>query len=244
LTQYIIELQTAMTEVWEIAADRRAHAQDRSRQRHQPTRPIHQFQPGDLFFKRSIPQCHILDPDDLIAHRISLKLQDRYTGPHVVIHQLSPVTYRCSVNGRIQVVHLNYTMYATNDATYLMTKILSKNVQQRKHRTMSLNFVTPTTSSLSNMTNKRRKKKHLNSSATTLSMMGTKNKNVVKIMTWSPGEHWEDYQADDTADYVISWTINLTDIININLPKTNYLSKNYPRTLPTGTIQDELPTIF
>jgi hypothetical protein len=88
-----IELQT------EVAADRR--------QRHQSTRPIHQFLPGDLIFKRFIPQRHILDVDDLTAHRISLKLQDRYTGPHVVIRQLSPVTYRCSVNGRIQVVHLN-----------------------------------------------------------------------------------------------------------------------------------------
>jgi hypothetical protein len=66
-----------------------------------------QFQPGDLFFKRSIPQSHILDPDDFTAHRLSLKLQDRHTGPHVVIRQLSPVIYRCSVNRRIQVVHLN-----------------------------------------------------------------------------------------------------------------------------------------
>jgi hypothetical protein len=56
-----------------------------------------QFQPGGLFFKRSIPQRHILDPDDLTAHRIFLKLQDRCTGPHVVIRQRSPVTYRCSV---------------------------------------------------------------------------------------------------------------------------------------------------
>jgi hypothetical protein len=97
-----------MLDAWETAADRKTHAQGHIQQHHlRHTRPVHQFQPGDLFFKRSIPQLLILDPDDFTAHRLSLKLQDRYTGPHVVIRQLSPVTYRCSINGRIQVVHLN-----------------------------------------------------------------------------------------------------------------------------------------
>jgi hypothetical protein len=108
LAEYILELQQVMLDAWETAADRKTHAQGHIQQHHlRHTRPVHQFQPGDLFFKRSIPERHILDPDDFTAHRLSLKLQDRYTGPHVVIRQLSPVTYRCSINGRIQVVHLN-----------------------------------------------------------------------------------------------------------------------------------------
>jgi hypothetical protein len=75
----------------ETAVDRKMHAQGHIQQHYlRHTRPVHQFQPGDLFFKRSIPQRHILDPDDFTAHRLSLKLQDRYTGPHVVIRQLSP----------------------------------------------------------------------------------------------------------------------------------------------------------
>jgi hypothetical protein len=108
LAEYILELQQVMVDAWENAANRKMPAQGHIQQNHlRRTRPVHQFQPGDLFFKRSIPQRHILDPDDFTAHRLFLKLQDRYTGPHVVIRQFSPVTYRCSINGRIQVVHLN-----------------------------------------------------------------------------------------------------------------------------------------
>jgi hypothetical protein len=97
-----------MLDAWEMAADRKMHAQGHIQQHHlRHTQPVHQFEPGDLFFNRSITQSHILDPDVFTAHRLSLKPQDRYTGPHVVIRQLTPVTYRCSVNERIQVVHLN-----------------------------------------------------------------------------------------------------------------------------------------
>jgi hypothetical protein len=61
LAEYILELQQIMLDTWETAADRKTHAQGHIQQHHlRHTRPVHQFQPGDLFFKRSIPQRHTL----------------------------------------------------------------------------------------------------------------------------------------------------------------------------------------
>jgi hypothetical protein len=59
LLEYILDLQQVMLEAWEVAVDKKFRAQENIQRRQQPTRSIHQFQPVDLFFKRSIPQCHI-----------------------------------------------------------------------------------------------------------------------------------------------------------------------------------------
>jgi hypothetical protein len=70
LAAYILELQQVILEAWEIASNRKTHAQGHIQQHHfRQTRPAHQFQPSDLFFKRSIPQRHVLDPDDFPAAR-------------------------------------------------------------------------------------------------------------------------------------------------------------------------------
>jgi hypothetical protein len=51
LAEYIYELQQVMLDAWETAADRKTHAQGHFQQHHlHHTRPVHQFQPGDLFF--------------------------------------------------------------------------------------------------------------------------------------------------------------------------------------------------
>jgi hypothetical protein len=55
LVEYSLELQQIILEAWETAADRKTHAQVHIHQHHLfHTRPVHQFQPGDLFFKSSI----------------------------------------------------------------------------------------------------------------------------------------------------------------------------------------------
>jgi hypothetical protein len=78
LAEYILELKQIMLKSWKTAADRKTHDQGHIQQHHLlHTRPVHQFQPGDSFFKRSIPQYHIIDPDDFTAHRLSLKLKIR-----------------------------------------------------------------------------------------------------------------------------------------------------------------------
>ena len=63
-----------------------------------------EYKKGDQFYLRVIPSCFYIDDADS-KHRLSSKLQHRYTGPHVVESAINPVTYRAIVNGKIKVVN-------------------------------------------------------------------------------------------------------------------------------------------
>ena len=74
---------------------------------HKPARterPFKEYAPGDQFYLRTLPSRFYID-DGSNKHRLSSKLQRRYTGPHVVQSVINPVTYRAIVNGKIRVVH-------------------------------------------------------------------------------------------------------------------------------------------
>ena len=59
---------------------------------------------GEFFYMKSLPKRY-LNIKGKKKEKLSLKLQERWTGPHVVLHVYNPVLYRCSVNNRIRNVH-------------------------------------------------------------------------------------------------------------------------------------------
>ena len=66
-----------------------------------------QYKPNDTFYVRKIPKREFKDPKDEELHKINAKLQDRYSGPHQVIEQMNPVQYKCLINGKEKLVHVN-----------------------------------------------------------------------------------------------------------------------------------------
>jgi hypothetical protein len=66
-----------------------------------------QYKPNDTFYVRRIPKREFKDPKDEELHKINAKLQDRFSGPHQVIMQINPVQYKCLINGKEKLIHVN-----------------------------------------------------------------------------------------------------------------------------------------
>jgi len=66
-----------------------------------------QYKPNDTFYVRRIPKREFKDPKDEELHKINAKLQDRFSGPHQVIMQMNPVQYKCLINGKEKLIHVN-----------------------------------------------------------------------------------------------------------------------------------------
>ena len=132
LDEWIVHLQEVMTEAWVSAARQRMKEQqqrdiedsekarllskssDPSAKpdptapdvRHSKPRQFKLYSPGDKFYLRSIPlRFYVLKKKD-DQHKLAMKLQARYSGPHEVIEVRNPLVYRCNINGKIRHVHI------------------------------------------------------------------------------------------------------------------------------------------
>ena len=65
------------------------------------------FRPGDTFYMRTLPQLVFEDPIEERQYKLCMKLQNRYHGPHRVLRQVNPVQYKCMVEGKERMVHVN-----------------------------------------------------------------------------------------------------------------------------------------
>ena len=119
IDQYARELAVALHFTWSDIADRVSEKNQRlDRKFARPDllgvhgmfktarteRKFVEYKQGDQFYLRVIPSRFYIDDADS-KHRLSSKLQRRYTGPHVVQSAINPVTYRAIVNGKIKVVN-------------------------------------------------------------------------------------------------------------------------------------------
>jgi hypothetical protein len=119
IDQYAQELALALHFSWSEIADRvtarnekldRKFARADMQGRHGENKPaksermFQEYSVGDQFYLRSYPARFFID-DANIKHKISSKLQRRYSGPHTIVSRKNPVTYRASVNGKIRTVN-------------------------------------------------------------------------------------------------------------------------------------------
>jgi hypothetical protein len=67
-------------------------------------RVFKEYEKGDQFYLRSYPARFFIDDADN-KHKLSSKLQRRYSGPHTILSGVNPVTYKAIVNGKVRTVN-------------------------------------------------------------------------------------------------------------------------------------------
>jgi len=78
------------------------HTQPRDNQR-----PFKPYIVGEQFFFKSVPRRTFKSLEDEQQHKISQKLQFRYSGPHTIVGTINPLVYRATVDGILRTVHAN-----------------------------------------------------------------------------------------------------------------------------------------
>jgi len=76
-----------------------------SKPRRPRKRRYYPYQAGNEFYLRSIPLRFYRNLKDREKHKISLKLQARYSGPHIVLEVINPIIFLCNVNGKLRRIH-------------------------------------------------------------------------------------------------------------------------------------------
>ena len=76
-----------------------------SKPRRPRKRRYYPYNIGDEFYLRSIPLHFYRNLNDRQKHKISLKLQARYSGPHIVLEVINPIIFLCNVNGKLRRIH-------------------------------------------------------------------------------------------------------------------------------------------
>jgi hypothetical protein len=74
---------------------------------HQPRNklPFKPFVVGSYCYLKSIPRRFFRNPTEKKIHKLSSKLQFRYSGPYRIVQVISPVIYKADIHGVIKTVH-------------------------------------------------------------------------------------------------------------------------------------------
>ncbi len=103
---YAAKLSEKMRKLWNEIGERvgttNVEIMNRPRLRKLKFKP---YKPNELFYLKQVGKRLYKNINDKEKHKISLKLQNRYTGPHRVLRLINPVVYEADVNGKIKRVH-------------------------------------------------------------------------------------------------------------------------------------------
>ena len=106
VSEWVDKLSRAMLFTWEMSA-RRIRKNQENVDNVEPGKRVRIFRPfvvGDLFFMRSIPKRTFTDEERKVW-KLTQKLQQRWTGPHLVVEVKNPIIYKCNINGKNRMVH-------------------------------------------------------------------------------------------------------------------------------------------
>jgi hypothetical protein len=119
--EWVSSLQETFASAWQAAAENRVDDQERRDNQKNKTalmaadpnyhprsatpRKYRPFAVGDEFFLKAIPHRRYRDEKSNEYHKLSLKLQHRYTGPHQVIQVINPIVFKCNINGKYRNIH-------------------------------------------------------------------------------------------------------------------------------------------
>jgi hypothetical protein len=106
---YVSQLQEVLLHTWSDMAAIIDHSLDKRDEllKHRNTRVFRPYQPKDTFYMKSNPKLAFIDQDTKEKHKLNLKLQYRWTGPHEVLEVINPTTYYCLVDGKKRALHVS-----------------------------------------------------------------------------------------------------------------------------------------
>ena len=106
ITKYVNNLTKALLFTWQRAGDNIFQSQQAVDHRSPDIREriFKPYVAGENFFYRAIPKRYLNKKGEKKL-KLNLKLQDRWTGPHIIIETLNPILYRALVNNREKTVH-------------------------------------------------------------------------------------------------------------------------------------------
>ena len=108
IDHYVSDLAHTLQETWRIITEITTKKYDHLDRQELPTNAMRYipYSVNEKFYLKSIPKRFYIS-DEGEKSPINAKLQYRYTGPHIILQQINPVTYKALVNGTIKTVHAN-----------------------------------------------------------------------------------------------------------------------------------------
>ena len=68
-------------------------------------RQFEEYKKGTFCFLKRVPRRDYMDWKEKIRYKLSAKLQSRFTGPYLIVRQLSPVLYVAIVDSKEKTIH-------------------------------------------------------------------------------------------------------------------------------------------
>jgi hypothetical protein len=108
LHEYASDLQEVLSYTWSSVALREKSnitTMQSSQQTPRKKIPFIPFTVGSYCYLKTVPRRFFKDPSEKKIHKLSSKLQFRYSGPYRIIQVISPVIYKADIHGEIKTVH-------------------------------------------------------------------------------------------------------------------------------------------
>jgi hypothetical protein len=105
--EYVIDLIDRLQYVWTTVSELKPNQVKIMNDALHPRTHLlpHQYQEGDRCMLKRVPKRNYIDWKDKLKYKISAKLQSRYTGPYLILRQLSPVLFVGMVDGKEKIIH-------------------------------------------------------------------------------------------------------------------------------------------
>jgi len=106
LDDYVSRIAAVLEDTWSDIAKRTAILHHKAaHQQRDSQRPFRPYIVGEQFFFKSVPRRTFKSLEDEHQHKISRKLQYRYSGPHTIVGIINPLVYRATIDGVVRTVH-------------------------------------------------------------------------------------------------------------------------------------------
>jgi hypothetical protein len=106
---YVTRTTDTLRHIWDKIAIRSIENHERIVAQYEAKRKraFAPYRIGEQFYYKMMPRRNFLCADDERKYKLSGKLQYRYTGPHMILTVINPVTYTASFDGFKRTVHAN-----------------------------------------------------------------------------------------------------------------------------------------
>jgi transposase InsO family protein len=107
IDEYAERFAEVMKWVWENIGQRVGdNSKEMAEKQHPRTyREFKEYNVGDFFYSKRVPKRFHKDEKDEMLYKLNAKLQNRWTGPYIIVKKISPVLYEADVHNQKKVVH-------------------------------------------------------------------------------------------------------------------------------------------
>jgi hypothetical protein len=106
IDEYAERFAEVMKWVWENIGQRVGeNSKEMAEKQHSRTyREFKEYNVGDFFYSKRAPKRFHKDEKDEMLYKLNAKLQNRWTGPYIIVKKISPVLYEADVHNQKKVV--------------------------------------------------------------------------------------------------------------------------------------------